>query len=145
MKMANQHIQQMQSMNIGSGFFRILLIEDDSQIATMIELFCKMHDCVVDHVNSCSDALKKAKSDRYDLAMLDVQLSDGSGLTILPELKQQLGTTKIMTMTGHNPKEVEQTVREHGVVYHLIKPFRLEELKMIMLLSMENKQAAFIA
>lgn len=139
MRMIEQSSQDRAQLEITTGLFRILLIEDDYQIALMIEAFCKLHNLEVDHVSNCSDALIKAQEYYYDLVMLDVNLSDGSGIAIIGKLKELLINTDIMTMTGDNPKEIECAVREHGVIYHLIKPFRLEELKLVLLQTMQRK------
>lgn len=118
---------------------RILLVEDDQQVATMIESLCNMHKFHADHVSNCKDALMRSKVEKYDLVMLDVNLSDGSGLHIIPEIRNHQHNVDIMTMTGDNPLEVESAARKHGVIYHLIKPFRIKELMSVLLLFQERK------
>ena len=108
--------------------FKILLIEDDSQFALMmLSIISSMH-LSADHAVDTIAAITFAGKQNYDLAMLDIQIGDENGLDLIKTLRKHQPDLDIITMTGDNRKTVESTVRELGVLYHLIKPFSINEL-----------------
>jgi two-component system OmpR family response regulator len=112
-----------------STTLRILLIEDDVQLASMLSAYCKMQNAYVDHVQTCKAALQKALPGQYDLAMVDMYLADGVALKILPSLRNQLGSTEILTMSGALSEDIERATEKQSIMHHLVKPFALNELQ----------------
>ena len=65
---------------------RVLYIEDNQDIATVVEQVLKPVAQLI-HVNTLSDARKKIACEKFDLAIVDLVLPDGSGFDIVSELK----------------------------------------------------------
>ena len=74
---------------------RILHIEDDADIARVIATL--LHDqASVTHVAGCQAALTALGQQPFDLALLDLQLPDGSGETVLTLLRQRAPTLPVV-------------------------------------------------
>ncbi|MEA3358257.1 MAG: sigma-54 dependent transcriptional regulator [Thermodesulfobacteriota bacterium] len=78
----------------------ILIIDDDQAICKMLSALISEigHDTVCSH--TLHDGLKEALSNPYDVVLLDVQMPDGSGLDILPKIRETPSSPEVIIMTG---------------------------------------------
>lgn len=66
---------------------RILHVEDDESLTQLVnELLCDEADVVAAH--TLAQARRRLSDEQYDLVILDITLGDGSGLDLLPQLRQ---------------------------------------------------------
>lgn len=79
---------------------KILIIDDDQAICKMLSTLVSEvgHNAVCKH--TLHDGLKEALSKPYDVVLLDVQMPDGSGLDILPKIRETLSSPEVIIMTG---------------------------------------------
>lgn len=104
----------------------VLLVEDDRSLGkTLAERLIK-EGLDVEWVETCVSARAAAASRRWDLAILDVMLPDGSGFDLAPEIRQR-SMTPIMFMTALNSAESRLAGFELGADEYLPKPFHLRE------------------
>ncbi len=114
-----------------SCHFSILLIEKDKALVKMLQQFLRIHGYKVDWTTDIKQIKQAAQRNRYDLVLLDIDFNERVGLQLIPLLQHFQPDAPLVTMTGHNPKEIEQQVRAFRVLYHFIKPFPLLELSQI--------------
>jgi two-component system OmpR family response regulator len=67
---------------------RILLVEDEIDMATALTAALSRHDIVVDHAPSLEIAEEACRSDVHDAVLLDRKLPDGDGLSLIPFLRR---------------------------------------------------------
>ena len=67
---------------------KILIIEDESEIAGSIKHYFKANDIHCETAITCKEALNKVDMYEYDCVLLDLMLPDGDGFDILKELKK---------------------------------------------------------
>jgi DNA-binding response OmpR family regulator len=105
---------------------RVLLVEDDRSLGTVLaeRLTREGHD--VQWVDTFKAAVAAARDERWDLAIVDVMLPDGSGFDLAPEMRRR-SHTPIMFMTALNSAESRLTGFELGADEYLPKPFHLKE------------------
>ncbi len=70
------------------GKGRILHIEDESDVTSVTSMILQDMGEIVTAA-TCKDAREKIQNETFDLVILDLQMPDGSGLDLLPILKQQ--------------------------------------------------------
>ncbi|WP_193754274.1 response regulator transcription factor [Microbulbifer sp. Q7] len=70
--------------------YRILLLEDDTQLAELIVRFLTERHCEVTYAASGSDFMKAIHHKDYDLIIADVVLPDASGFRLLEQFRSQL-------------------------------------------------------
>ncbi len=108
-----------------------VLIVDNEEISnaigkTVVQLG---HEAVV--TENYQEALKKISESTFDLILWDINLSNGTGINLLSEIRESNRDLNIVTMTMFSNREMEERVREQGIIYYMIKPFKLDELRSI--------------
>src|ERR1700760_2318121 len=83
-------------------------------------------------------ALAFLETDAPDIVLADLMMPNMTGLEFLPRVKQLLPRTEIAIMTGHGSIETAVQAMRLGAYDYITKPFRIEELKLL-LQRMEEK------
>ena len=107
---------------------RILLVEDEPDMASALGDALSKHNIVIDHVATLADAREAAHLHSYDAILLDRQLTDGEGLTLIPELRAKDIDVPIIVLTAHNDHEGRIRGLDLGADDYMGKPFVVEEL-----------------
>lgn len=105
---------------------KILLVEDDTAIASGLMYALEKEGYIPFHCKNVSSALSAVDSERFDLAILDMQLPDGHGTEISDRLKNY-GTPVIFLTIVEDETEIVRSF-ENGAADYITKPFRLREL-----------------
>lgn len=119
----------------------ILLVEDDAMIASGLCYALEQEGYTVTHCATITVAKKAAESHSYDLALLDMQLPDGTGFDISGKLKAAETSVIFLTVVDDEGNVVKAF--EGGADDYVTKPFRLRELlaRVKSALSRHGKQA----
>jgi DNA-binding response OmpR family regulator len=107
---------------------RILLVEDELDMASALRDALSKHNIVIDHVATLADAREAADLNSYDAILLDRQLTDGEGLRLIPELRAANIGTPVIVLTAHNDHEGRIRGLDLGADDYMGKPFVVEEL-----------------
>jgi DNA-binding response OmpR family regulator len=107
---------------------KILIIEDEIEIATSIKSYLKSNDIHCEMANDLKTALDKITMYDYDCVLLDLMLPDGNGFAILKELKSQNKTDGVIIISAKEALETKIEGFNLGADDYLTKPFHLSEL-----------------
>lgn len=107
---------------------KILLVEDELSLASSILSFLKMSGNLCEHASTYKDAIEKVCMYKYDCALIDLNLPDGSGLDVIAELKKSGANTGIIIISARDTLEDRIKGLDIGADDYLIKPFELAEL-----------------
>ena len=107
---------------------RILLVEDEPEMVSALRAALRRHDMVVDHAGSLLEAEDFVAVDGYDAILLDRQLPDGDGLTLVPKLRAARNTTPVLMLTARGDTADKVDGLDMGADDYLAKPFAFEEL-----------------
>jgi CheY-like chemotaxis protein len=126
----------------GSGPGRILLVEDDEDLATVVLSSFRTtgeHAAIsIDHVSSVSDAEIYCEKSPPDLLILDLTLRDGTGFVLVDWLRRQpkLRTLPLVVYSGSELSEAEMAQLRLGPTQFLTKarvqPRHVEDLILTM-------------
>lgn len=106
---------------------KLLIIEDSHSIAGHIRRqFFKEH--MVDIAYTGKGGILKAKSEEYDIIILDLGLPDMSGLQVCKSLRKSGIHTPILVLTGKDEVVLKITLLSNGADDYLTKPFHIDEL-----------------
>ena len=83
---------------------RILVIDDDAEIRTLVKKFLVMDGHEVDKAENGAVGLKMAGLHQYDLVITDVIMPEQDGIGVIMELKQLFPDMRIIVMTGGSAK-----------------------------------------
>ena len=107
---------------------RILLVEDDDDIADLLELHLTDAGHAVDVVGDGDDGLAQALTEAYDLIVLDIMLPGTDGFDICRRLRQEKCPTPILMVTAKT-EEVDKVLGlELGADDYITKPFSIREV-----------------
>jgi DNA-binding response OmpR family regulator len=107
---------------------RILLAEDEPEMARLIASLVKDAGFTVDHVTSIAEALEATRQHSYSLLLLDRRLPDGDGLSLLPTLRSIWPGIRVMMLTALDDVSERVSGLDAGADDYLTKPFQGEEL-----------------
>ena len=107
---------------------KLLLIEDEKELALSIQKYLTGKDFVCEWVNNKKEAIEKISIYAYDCILLDLMLPDGNGFDILKELKHQNKAEGIIIISAKETLETRIEGFEIGADDYLTKPFHLSEL-----------------
>ena len=79
---------------------RILLIEDEAEMARLLASRLASEGFVIDRGRTLEDALSAARRTAYDLILLDRRLPDGDGLSLLPTLRGIQTGVRVIVLTA---------------------------------------------
>jgi len=107
---------------------KILIIEDDVEIANLIEMHLKDQNWQVEKAASGELGYGLALSGEYDLVVLDLMLPELDGLEICRRLRQEREYTPILMLTSRADELDRVLGLELGADDYLTKPFSIREL-----------------
>jgi len=107
---------------------KILVVEDDLDMAGMVEDWLNFEHHVVEVVNRGDDAIDRLKFYGYDLVVLDLHLPEKSGFEVLEAYRQSGGQSPVLILTGKNAIEDKTRGLDAGADDYLTKPFNAKEL-----------------
>lgn len=106
---------------------RVLIVEDDKNILELLEIHLKDLYCGVTMEENGRLGYEKAKSESFDLIILDINLPEMDGLDICRELRAAKIKTPIMMLTART-EEIDKILGlETGADDYLTKPFSVRE------------------
>lgn len=108
---------------------RLLLVEDDVDLAEVLAASLRQSGHGVDWVVSGTEAERMLQSDEFDLILLDLNLPGKSGLEVLRGLRSRKQPVPVLILSARD--ETEDRVRglDLGADDYLTKPFDLSELE----------------
>ena len=107
---------------------RLLIAEDDLDLAEALTVFFEKNHFSVDAVHNGFDAYEYAASGGYDGVILDVMMPKMNGIQVLERLRSEGCKTPIMMLTAKGQKDDRITGFNAGADDYLPKPFDPDEL-----------------
>lgn len=106
---------------------KILIVDDEAEIADLVELYLKNENFIVYKFYSADAALECISNEQLDLAILDIMLPGVSGLEICQKIREQHSYPVIM-LTAKNEEIDKITGLTLGADDYITKPFLPLEL-----------------
>ncbi len=108
---------------------KVLIVEDDQfQNETLASWFTQ-RGYSVDQCFSCGDAATYLLVSTYDLILLDWELPDGEGVSMLQKQRRRGLVTPVIMLTGKGTLDDKEVGFESGADDYLTKPFQERELE----------------
>ena len=123
---------------LGSDGRRVLVVEDDPQLAAVVETTLRRHGLEVMHARTGHDALQLCRATAPDLIVLDLVIPDGDGFSVIDWMRAQgrLAKVPVLVYTAFDLEEADRDRLRLGKTGFLTKgrtppevfDARLEEL-----------------
>ncbi|BCB95654.1 acetoacetate metabolism regulatory protein AtoC [Dissulfurispira thermophila] len=110
---------------------RALIVDDEQNIRKILNVLLKEDGFDVHEASNIINAEDLIKENYYDIAIIDLRLSDGSGIDILKTIKKQNLETVVLIITAFASTETAIAAMKLGAYDYVTKPFNLDELRVI--------------
>src|SRR5450432_3050502 len=113
---------------IGLSFMRILFVEDSERLRRSVSDGLRKSGFAVDTAPDGEEGLHLAKSEAYDVVVLDIMLPKLDGLSLLQRLREEGKDTHVLLLTARDTVHDRVVGLRAGADDYLVKPFAFEEL-----------------
>lgn len=110
---------------------RILVIDDEEQICSLISMMLEENGYKVETANNGNEAIKKFTEKPFDLIITDLMMPEKEGLETIIDLKEIYPAVKIIAMSGglrNQDVDFLKTAKIFGASITLRKPFNTQTL-----------------
>ncbi|HEY2824593.1 MAG TPA: response regulator transcription factor [Gemmatimonadales bacterium] len=108
---------------------RILLVDDDPTIVLLARRLLEESGCVVVVADTLEAARARVLIDEFDGVVLDLELPDGNGVTLVQELRTAGRKTPILILTGTRRHETLVRALDAGADDYVNKPIVFDEFQ----------------
>lgn len=122
---------------------KVLLVDDSHDVLEMMQLLLEAEDAIVTSTSVSSDGLALARSEVFDLMLLDIGMPDMDGHQLMREIRKDSlnQKTPAIALTGYGRVEDVTRAAESGFDRHLSKPISLDALIDTSLKLIQEKKA----
>jgi DNA-binding NtrC family response regulator len=117
----------------GNHAGRVLLVDDEALIRWSLTQMLEERGFSITAAASASDALASARSDAFDVVLLDLRLPDSHDLSLLSRIRQLVPGAAVILMTAYSSEEVAQQARDLGAARVVSKPFEMADMVRLVL------------
>jgi DNA-binding response OmpR family regulator len=124
---------------------RILVVDDEAGICDVLKAFLTLRGYDVYAAFNKKEAIAMAEKARPHLVFLDIRLPDGSGIDIIPRIKEINASTKVIMLTALEDEANIKRAKLLGADDYVVKPFKMDFLKDVIMqklsyLSLHSKE-----
>ncbi len=112
-----------------SDIVRILVMEDNTNIAKGLEMILTDDNYSVKVVNDGQSALDAFKQEDFTLLIADIRLPDMNGMDVIKQVRRHTPETKIIVITGFVSTSLAVDAMKTGVADFLPKPFSEKQVR----------------
>ena len=107
---------------------KVLLVEDDAAIATVIRSALQDDGFSVDRCDSIAARDKLLSTGRYDVMLTDVMLADGDGIATIDTVRAAAPDMPLIVLSAQNTLDTAVRASDTGAFEYFPKPFDLDDL-----------------
>ena len=107
---------------------KILILDDEKEICFLLSAILRQMGYETDEAYSIVEASKKFIKHSYDLVFMDLNLPDGLGYHLIPMIKENNASSRIVMISAHDAmlKRLQNEIQE--IDYCIFKPFNREKI-----------------
>ena len=121
---------------------RILVVDDERSMQEFLEILLRKEGYDVATAGDVPSALIALDSDDFDLVISDIQMPDRSGLDLLRALRQAQPEIVVIMITAFATTETALAAMKEGAYDYITKPFKVDEIKLVVKKALEKKLLA---
>ena len=123
-----------------SGEAMILVVDDDAVACDLLVEVLQKEGYKVDAVTSGKEAIAKGQAKHYDVVLTDMRMGEVDGLGVLRAFRERSPDTAIVLLTAFGSMEGAIDAIRQGAYDYLAKPFKKEEIKLVVRRSLEHSR-----
>jgi DNA-binding NtrC family response regulator len=110
------------------GTRKVLVVDDEAVVVNSIRKALTRKGYAVEAAYNCHDALTNIYNEDYDLVLLDMKMSDGNGLELIPKIRKYRPNLRVVIVTGFASVDTAVDAIQSGATDYIPKPFTPDEL-----------------
>lgn len=121
---------------------KILIIDDDLDLCTLLGRFLSKNDYIVDMAHSGAKGIAKFLEHKFDLVICDYRLGDMDGAKVLKELRKENPAVKALMITGYSDIKTAVEVIKLGALDYIVKPLIPDEVLSVLNKAIQQPESA---
>lgn len=121
---------------------RVLVADDEASLRLVLQTAISKVGYGVDTVENGKEALRMAQENYYDVVLLDIRMPEMDGLQAFYEIHKIKPDLPIILMTAFGSSEIAVEAMKRGAFDYILKPFNLDEVKIIVNRAIHMRQLA---
>ncbi len=118
----------------------ILVVDDESSIRELLQEYLSLEGYKVDIAKDGNDAFEYLRKFYYDIVLTDLEMPGMNGIELLKKANTQGLNHKFIILTGFGTVETAIMALKLGAVDYILKPFKLEELGLIIKKAIQRRR-----
>jgi two-component system, NarL family, invasion response regulator UvrY len=123
---------------------KILLADDHSMIRKGMKLFLQLNlgYSDIEEAGSCNELMKKLVKQKYTHLILDIILTDGSTLEVIPNIRKLYPELSVMVFSMQPAEIYGEALKNYGINYYLSKTVGEEEMFQVLKGFLNNERVS---
>ena len=118
---------------------RILVVDDERSMQEFLEIFFRSENYDVVTAGDVDTALAHLENDEFDVVISDIQMPGRSGIDLVHEAHEMSPETVVIMITAFASTETAITAMKEGAYDYVTKPFKVDELRIVVEKALEKK------
>lgn len=119
---------------------KILVVDDDAVARSLLAEELRKEGYLVEEAPGGAEAVECGRRNHFDVVLTDIRMGQVDGFAVLQEYKQHSPDTSIVLLTGFGSMEGAIEGIRQGAYDYLAKPFRKEEVKLVVQRSLDHSR-----
>lgn len=107
---------------------RILVVDDEDDLRMLLDHVVTSAGYEVVTASDGEEAMMMLGKSKFDVALLDIQMPNASGIEVLKYIQKNSPGTKAIILTGYADLKHAMEAREFGAQDFISKPYKIEEI-----------------
>jgi two-component system response regulator PilR (NtrC family) len=121
---------------------RILVVDDERSMQEFLEIFLRREGYEVVTAGDLETATLHLQEDDFDVVITDIQMPGGSGLELLRAAHEASPEAMVIMITAFASTETAIAAMKEGAYDYITKPFKVDEIKLVVEKALEKKLLA---
>ena len=119
---------------------RILVVDDERSMQEFLEIFFRSEGYAVATAGDVVSAKLNLENGDFDVVITDIQMPGGTGLDLLHHVHEECPDTLVIMITAFASTETAIDAMKQGAYDYVTKPFKIDELRLVVDKALEKKQ-----
>jgi two-component system response regulator PilR (NtrC family) len=120
----------------------ILIVDDERSMRDFLGIYLRREGYRIEAAPGATEALAVLHARTFDVVITDLRMPDGDGLDVLTETKRLHPDTEVIVVTAFSTTETAIAAMKAGAHDYLTKPFKIDEVSLVVERAMEKRRLA---
>ena len=114
-----------------SDALKIMVIDDEEIVGKRLKPALEKRGDIIESFVNSKNALRRLTEEHFDIVITDIRMDEIDGLEVLDYIRSHSKDTKVIMITGYATVEVAREALAKGAFDFIAKPFKPEDLRVI--------------